>query len=130
MNWQKQNPTIQAYRILMEAVLGMVWSAGETIKEFAEAAFAIKEKLEIFPNLSKLAAGWHIIRLIDKKAPPSFEEAKTFILKASSCARRSLSQAQRSSYRNRLKSEYGYEIDLGFGTMVCKQQRHACHQRI
>jgi peptidyl-prolyl cis-trans isomerase SurA len=84
------------------------FSAGETIKEFAEAAFALTEKGD-FSKPVKTPAGWHIIKLIDKKAPPSFEEAKPYL--ESQLMRTSLLSQAREALINNLKTEYSYEID-------------------
>lgn len=84
------------------------FSSGETVKEFAEAAFAIPQKGD-FSEPVRTSAGWHIIRLIDKKAPPSFEEAKPYL--ESQLMRSSLISEAREVLINNLKSEYGYRID-------------------
>jgi peptidyl-prolyl cis-trans isomerase SurA len=84
------------------------FSSGETVKEFAEAAFAIPQKGD-FSEPVRTSAGWHIIRLIDKKAPPSFEEAKPYL--ESQLMRSSLISQAHEVLINNLKSEYGYKID-------------------
>ena len=84
------------------------FSSGETVKEFAEAAFAIPQKGD-FSEPVKTSTGWHIIRLIDKKAPPSFEEAKPYL--ESQLMRSSLISQAREVLINNLKSEYGYRVD-------------------
>lgn len=51
------------------------FGAGNMLPEFATAAFAIGEKGDISEPV-KTVYGWHIIKLLDRKAPETFEEAR------------------------------------------------------
>ena len=57
----------------------MNWfGAGEIISDFAEAAFSIKDTGE-YTKPVRSVYGFHIIKLLDKKAPGSYEESKSFL---------------------------------------------------
>ena len=103
------------------------FGVGETINEFAEAAFTIPV-IGDYTRPVKTAAGWHIIKLIDKKAPPSFEEARPLL--ESQLMRSSLLSQAQEVLIGKLKAEYSYEIDLSSAQWVHKQQRYTNNQRI
>lgn len=52
------------------------FSTGRMVPEFETAAFALKAKGEVSQPI-KTAYGWHIIKLIDKRGVPSFDQVKT-----------------------------------------------------
>ncbi len=84
------------------------FGVGETISEFAEAAFSISEPGD-FSVPVKTPAGWHIIRLIDKKAPLTFDEARPYL--ESQLMQSSLLSIAREVLVDSLKKEYSYEVD-------------------
>ena len=60
-------------------VLSRWWDAGTLIDEkIVEAVFALKDKNE-FTVPIQTSLGWHIFRLIDKKALPKYDEMAPFI---------------------------------------------------
>ena len=85
------------------------FGVGETINEFSEAAFSIPA-IGDYTKPIKTSAGWHIIKLIDKKAPLTFEEAKPYL--ESQLMQSSLLSYAREVLVENLKKEYGYEVDL------------------
>jgi len=54
------------------------FGAGEIISDFSEAAFSMKDTGE-FTKPVRSVNGFHIIKLLDKKAPGSFEESKSYL---------------------------------------------------
>ena len=54
------------------------FSSGEIISDFSEAAFAIADTGK-FTKPVRTLYGWHIIKLLDKKAPGTFEESRSFL---------------------------------------------------
>ncbi|MCH8555063.1 MAG: peptidylprolyl isomerase [Schleiferiaceae bacterium] len=71
--------------------------------EFEEAAFGLKQVGD-FTQPIKTAIGYHIIKLVDKKGVPTFEEAEQELFKKVS--RDSRSSKGRDALLARLKSEY------------------------
>jgi len=51
------------------------FGAGEIAPEFAEASFALKKNGDISPPVRTMF-GWHIIKRLDLKSPPPYEEAR------------------------------------------------------
>jgi peptidyl-prolyl cis-trans isomerase SurA len=51
------------------------FTTGRMVPEFEAAAFALKSKGEISQPI-RTAFGWHILKLIDKRGVPSFDEVK------------------------------------------------------
>ncbi len=54
------------------------FGTGEIISDFSEAAFAIKDTGKYTKPVRTLY-GWHIIKLLDKKTPGTFEETSSFL---------------------------------------------------
>ncbi len=83
------------------------FGAGDIISGFAEAAFAIKDTGD-FTKPVRTVYGWHIIKLLDRKAPGSFSETKSFLeSKINSSYLNSLSKR---SLIEKLKKEYSFII--------------------
>ncbi len=85
-----------------------VFGAGEIIPDFAEAAFAIKDTGEYTEPVRTLY-GFHIIKLLQKQPPASFEEASPFL--ESKLNQSDLSSSGKKSFIDRLKKEYNFLLD-------------------
>lgn len=84
------------------------FGAGEIINDFAEAAFSLAKNGD-FTKPVKTIFGWHIIKRIDKKAPGSFEETRSYL--ESKINESYLSSISRKSFIEKLKKEYKYRIN-------------------
>lgn len=84
----------------------LAWfGTGEMIKEFEDIAFSLEKKGDISKPL-KTFYGWHIIKLIDKKQPGTYEEVKSeFKMKVAKDSRAQISQ---QIVIKRLKNEYNF----------------------
>lgn len=78
-------------------------ASGETYPEFEEVAFKLKNK-DDFSKPFKTKLGWEIIKLIEKKPVPSYEEAKAD-LKAK-IEKDSRSWYSKKEFAHKLKKEY------------------------
>lgn len=84
------------------------FGTGEMISEFAEAAFSI-------PDTGKFCApvrtiyGWHIIKLLDRKKPGTFEETKSYL--ESRINQSYLNSLSKKSFVEKLKKEYNFRIN-------------------
>jgi peptidyl-prolyl cis-trans isomerase SurA len=83
------------------------FGAGEIISDFAEAAFAITDTGRYSKPIHTLY-GWHIIKLLVKKSPGSFEESKSFI--ESKINQSYLNSLSQKSLVDKLKKEYNFQI--------------------
>ncbi len=93
------------------AVLGgqLNWfGPGEMMSDFSEAAFGLKDTGNYTKPVRSLY-GWHIIKLLDKKAPGSFEEAKSFL--ESKLNQSNLNSLAKKSLVEKLKKEYKLKIN-------------------
>lgn len=87
----------------------MNWfGAGEIISDFAEAAFSIKDTGE-YTKPVRSVYGFHIIKLLDKKAPGSYEESRSFL--ESKLNQSNLISLGKKSFIDRLKKEYNFKIN-------------------
>jgi len=84
------------------------FGVGEIISDFAEAALSIPDTGN-YTKPIRTSYGWHIIKLLDKKAPPSYEEAKSFL--ESRLNRTYYISLIRKPLISRLKKEYGFRIN-------------------
>jgi peptidyl-prolyl cis-trans isomerase SurA len=88
----------------------MNWfGAGEIISDFAEAAFSIRDTGE-YTKPVRSVYGFHIIKLLEKKAPGSYEESKSFL--ESKLNQSNLISLGKKSFIDRLKKEYNFRINL------------------
>lgn len=86
------------------------FGAGRMVKEFEDAAFELKFKGAVSQPI-KTSFGWHIIKLIDKKEVPDFDEAKEEIKRKVGKDKRS--DIARNALIKKLKKEYNfYEKEL------------------
>lgn len=84
------------------------FGAGDIISEFAEAAFALTDTGSYSKPVHTLY-GWHIIKLLGKKAPGTFEESKSFL--ESKINQSYLNSVSRKSFVDKLKKEYKFQIN-------------------
>jgi len=84
------------------------FGAGEIISEFAEAAFSLEKNGDISPPV-KTIYGWHIIKRLDKKDPPSYEEARSQL--ESKIDETWLNSLATRSMVNSLKQEYKFRLN-------------------
>jgi peptidyl-prolyl cis-trans isomerase SurA len=88
----------------------LTWfGAGEITSDFAEAAFTLTKNGD-FTKPVRTMYGWHIIKRIDKKAPGSFEETKSYL--ESKINESYLYSIGRKSFIEKLKKEYKYRINI------------------
>ena len=87
----------------------MSWfGAGEIINDFSEAAFSIRDTGE-YTRPVRSVYGFHIIKLLEKKAPGSWEESKSFL--ESRINQSNLISLGKKSFISRLKKEYNYRVN-------------------
>jgi peptidyl-prolyl cis-trans isomerase SurA len=84
------------------------FGTGEIISDFSEAAFAIKDTGE-YTKPIRSVYGFHIIKLLDRKAPGSFEESKSYL--ESKLNQSNLISLGKKSFIEKLKKEYNYKIN-------------------
>jgi peptidyl-prolyl cis-trans isomerase SurA len=96
----------------------MNWfGAGEIISDFSEAAFSIKDTGE-FTKPVRSVYGFHIIKLLDKKAPGTYEESKSFL--ESKLNQSNLISLGKKSFIEKLKKEYNFRINPSIREWFCK----------
>jgi peptidyl-prolyl cis-trans isomerase SurA len=81
------------------------FGTGRMVPEFEKAAFALKADGDVTEPV-KSSYGWHIIKRIEKKAVPTFEEKKADLKQQIS--RDSRSEVSKMSMINKIKKEYGF----------------------
>ena len=84
------------------------FGAGEISSDFAEAAMALMHNGD-FTKPIRTQYGWHIIKRIDKKAPGTFEESKSFL--ESKINDSYLNSVGRKTFVENLKKEYNYKLN-------------------
>ncbi|MGC1392290.1 MAG: peptidylprolyl isomerase [Bacteroidales bacterium] len=84
------------------------FGTGEIISDFSEAAFAITDTGKYTKPVRTLY-GWHIIKLLDKKTPGTFEESKSFL--ESKINQSYLNSISKKSFVEKLKKEYHFQIN-------------------
>jgi peptidyl-prolyl cis-trans isomerase SurA len=84
------------------------FGTGETISDFAEAAFAISDTGQYTKPVHSLY-GWHIIKLLAKKTPGTFEESRSFL--ESKINQSYLNSISKKSFIEKLKKEYNFHIN-------------------
>lgn len=85
-----------------------MFGTGKMIEEFEDKAFALKNDGDMSePFLTRF--GWHIIKRLEYKAPPTFDEAKSD-LKAK-ISRDSRAEITRQKFLNDLKTSYHLKSD-------------------
>ncbi|MFN4121884.1 MAG: peptidylprolyl isomerase [Flavobacteriales bacterium] len=88
----------------------LAWfGTGRMVPEFEKAAFALKREGEVAPPV-RTSFGYHIIKLLERKGIPSFDEVKGELkLKISKDSR---SQLSRTAIIERVKTENNFREDL------------------
>lgn len=84
------------------------FGTGEMIPDFAEAAFAISDTGKYTAPV-RTVYGFHIIKLLERKPPPAFEEAMPLIESKISSAE--LDAFQQQSLVRKLKKEYRFTLN-------------------
>ncbi|MBL8000958.1 MAG: peptidylprolyl isomerase [Flavobacteriales bacterium] len=82
-----------------------MFGTGKMIEEFEDASFALKKDGDLSEPF-RTRFGWHIVKRLEYKAPPTYDEAKGE-LKAK-IGRDSRAEITRKAYLERLKKEYHY----------------------
>jgi peptidyl-prolyl cis-trans isomerase SurA len=84
------------------------FGAGELISDFSEAAFSLRDTGN-YTKPVRTISGWHIIKLLDRKAPGSFEESRSFL--ESKINQSYLNSISKTSFVEKLKKEYKFRIN-------------------
>ena len=84
------------------------FGTGEIVSDFSEAAFALTDTGKFTKPVHTLY-GWHIIKLLNKKAPGTFEESKSFL--ESKINQSYLNSISKKSFVEKLKKEYNFQIN-------------------
>jgi peptidyl-prolyl cis-trans isomerase SurA len=84
------------------------FGTGEMISDFSEAAFSIADTGQ-FTEPVRTLYGWHIIKLLEKRLPRNFEEARSFL--ESRINQSYLNSISKRSYVENLKKVYKYRIN-------------------
>jgi len=86
------------------------FGTGEIIPDFSEAAFSIPDTGK-YTRPVKTIYAWHIIKLLDKKAPGSYEESRSWL--ESRINQSYLNSLSKKSFTEKLKKEYNYKLNQG-----------------
>ncbi len=84
------------------------FGAGEIISDFSEAAFSLKDTGTYTKPLHTIY-GWHIIKLLEKKVPGSFEESRSYL--ESKMNQSYLNSISKKSFVEKLKKDYKFKIE-------------------
>jgi peptidyl-prolyl cis-trans isomerase SurA len=84
------------------------FGTGEIISDFSEAAFALKDT-GTYSKPVRTNYGWHIIKLLDRRPPGTFEETRSFL--ESKINQSYLNSISKKSLVERLKKEYKFKIN-------------------
>lgn len=83
------------------------FGTGELISELSEAAFAITDTGK-FSRPVRTVFAWHIIKLLDRQPPGTFEETRSFL--ESKLNQTYLNSLSRKSFVEKLKKEYEFTV--------------------
>jgi peptidyl-prolyl cis-trans isomerase SurA len=84
------------------------FGTGEIISDFSEAAFSISDTGN-FTKPVHTIYGWHIIKLLGKKAPGTFEESRSLL--ESKINQSYLNSLSKKSFVEKLKKEYHFHVN-------------------
>ena len=88
---------------------GLDWfGTGEIISYCSEAAFSNRDT-GTYTKPVRTIYGWHIIKLLERKPPGSFEESKSFL--ESKINQSYLNSISKKSFVEKLKKEYKFKIN-------------------
>ncbi len=82
------------------------FGVGKMVKEYEQAAFALESEGDVSKPVQS-SYGYHIIKLLEKKGVPDFEQVKPAILKR--IKKDDRSQIARNSFIKTLKEEYDFK---------------------
>lgn len=85
-----------------------VFGTGKMVPEFENETFALKKPGD-YSKPFMTSYGWHIVKLLERKNPPTFEEAKNDL--KNKIARDSRAELNKKSFINKLKKEYNYSFN-------------------
>jgi peptidyl-prolyl cis-trans isomerase SurA len=84
------------------------FGAGEIISDFAEAAFAIKDTGK-YTKPVRTIYGWHIIKLLNRKAPGTLEESRSYL--ESKINQSYLNSISKKSFVDNLRKKYNFRVN-------------------
>jgi peptidyl-prolyl cis-trans isomerase SurA len=84
------------------------FGSGEIISDFSEAAFSLRDTGS-YTKPVRTIYGWHIIKLLDRKPPGSFEESRSYL--ESKINQSNLNSLSKKSFVENLKKEYKFTIN-------------------
>lgn len=84
------------------------FGTGEIVSDFSEAAFALTDT-GTFTKPVRTLYGWHIIKLLNKKTPGTFEESRSFL--ESKINQSYLNSLSKKSFVEKLKKDYNFHLD-------------------
>lgn len=84
------------------------FGTGKMVPEFEKVAFSLKNVNDLSEPF-RSAYGWHIVKLLEKKGMPSFEESKAELKQKIS--KDSRSEVSRDAVINRIKAESAFKED-------------------
>jgi peptidyl-prolyl cis-trans isomerase SurA len=84
------------------------FGTGEMIPDFSEAAFSIADTGDYTKPVRTLY-GWHIIKLLNRKPPGSFEETSSYL--ESRINKSYLNSLSKNTFVEKLKKEYNFKIN-------------------
>jgi peptidyl-prolyl cis-trans isomerase SurA len=84
------------------------FGTGEMIPYFSEAAFSIADTGDYTKPLRTIY-GWHIIKLLNRKPPGSFEETRSYL--ESRINQSYLNSLSKKTFVEKLKKEYNFKIN-------------------
>ncbi len=84
------------------------FGTGEIISDFSEAAFSLRDTGSYTKPIHTIY-GWHIIKLLERKKPGTFEESKSFL--ESKINQSYLNSISKKSFVEKLKKEYKFRIN-------------------
>lgn len=84
------------------------FGTGDIVSDFSEAAFAIPDTGKYTKPVRTLY-GWHIIKLLEKKSPGTFEESRSFL--ESKISQSYLNSVSRKAFIEKLKKDYKFQLN-------------------
>jgi peptidyl-prolyl cis-trans isomerase SurA len=84
------------------------FGTGEIISDFSEAAFSLRDTGN-YTKPVRTIYGWHIIKLLDRRPPGSFEESRSYL--ESKINQSNLNSLSKKSFIEKLKKEYKFTIN-------------------